>query len=239
MVTTAILIDGSFFHKRYQRVYENAETHTPAEIADELFRMCLSHLNDKHEQRRLYCIFYYDCPPYDKELEKPISGEGVLYSETEQAHFKKEFFEELKRKRKIALRKGYLKERNGWLLKPSVSQEFIENQGGGHKLTDDDFFYDLQQKNVDMKIGIDIASMVFKNAVNQIILISGDADFVPAAKLARREGIDFILDPMWNSIHPDLFEHIDGLKSTCPNPFKEENNYNYQQEEVIEEYMNG
>jgi uncharacterized LabA/DUF88 family protein len=32
--------------------------------------------------------------------------------------------------------------------------------------------------------------------VQQIVLISGDEDFVPALKLARREGIDFILDPM-------------------------------------------
>ena len=48
----------------------------------------------------------------------------------------------------------------------------------------------------------------------QIILISGDSDFVSAAKLARREGIDFILDPLGAPIKPDLFEHIDGLR-TC------------------------
>ncbi len=46
------------------------------------------------------------------------------------------------------------------------------------------------------------------------ILISGDSDFVPAAKLARREGIDFILDPLGAHIKSDLFEHIDGLR-TC------------------------
>lgn len=36
---------------------------------------------------------------------------------------------------------------------------------------------------------------------------------MPAAKLARREGIDFILDPMWANIRDELVEHIDGLKS--------------------------
>ena len=65
-----------------------------------------------------------------------------------------------------------------------------------------------------MKIGLDIASMAYKSQVNQIILISGDSDFVSAAKLARREGIDFILDPLGAPIKPDLFEHIDGLR-TC------------------------
>lgn len=53
-----------------------------------------------------------------------------------------------------------------------------------------------------------------KKQVDQIILISGDSDFVSAAKLARREGIDFILDPLGAPIKPDLFEHIDGLR-TC------------------------
>lgn len=64
-----------------------------------------------------------------------------------------------------------------------------------------------------MKIGIDIASLAYKKQVDQIILISGDSDFVPAAKLARREGIDFVLDPLWASIKPNLHEHIDGLRS--------------------------
>jgi len=54
--------------------------------------------------------------------------------------------------------------------------------------------------------------------VKKIILVSGDSDFVPAAKLARREGIDFVLDPMWKHIEPQLWEHIDDLKSTCKRP---------------------
>ena len=47
-----------------------------------------------------------------------------------------------------------------------------------------------------MRIGLDIASLAYEKQVNQLVLISGDSDFVPAAKLARREGIDFVLDPM-------------------------------------------
>lgn len=76
----------------------------------------------------------------------------------------------------------------------------------------------MRQKGIDMKIGIDIASLALKKQVNQIVLISGDEDFVPASKLARREGIDFILDPLWNHIDARLFEHIDGLNSTSPKP---------------------
>lgn len=86
-------------------------------------------------------------------------------------------------------------------------------------IRESDFKFTAQQKGVDMKIGLDISSMSYKKQVNQIILISGDSDFVPAAKLARREGIDFILDPLGHHIKDDLKEHIDGLR-TCDNRFK-------------------
>lgn len=76
----------------------------------------------------------------------------------------------------------------------------------------------LRQKGVDMRIGIDIASLALKKHVDTIVLVAGDSDFVPAAKLARREGIDFILDPLWQQINADLFEHIDGLQSGLPRP---------------------
>jgi len=78
-------------------------------------------------------------------------------------------------------------------------------------LTENDFRFTVEQKGVDMRIGVDIISMALKKQVQQIILISGDSDFVPAAKQARREGIDVILAPMGANIKPDLHEHIDGL----------------------------
>lgn len=76
----------------------------------------------------------------------------------------------------------------------------------------------LRQKGVDMRIGLDISTLTLKRQVDTIILVAGDSDFVPAAKLARREGIEFILDPLWQKINADLFEHIDGLQSGLPKP---------------------
>lgn len=65
---------------------------------------------------------------------------------------------------------------------------------------------------------VDIASLALKKQVDTLVLVAGDSDFVPAAKLARREGIDFILDPLWQQINGDLFEHIDGLQSGLARP---------------------
>ena len=85
-------------------------------------------------------------------------------------------------------------------------------------LTDADFTPNLYQKGVDMRIGIDIASITLKKQADTIILVSGDSDFAPAARLARREGVTFILDPLWWGVLPDLHEHIDGLRSGFRNP---------------------
>ena len=122
----------------------------------------------------------------------------------------------------MALRLGYLATENDWTLKAGVLKKLLSGKKKFEDLEDDDFELDLKQKGVDMKIGIDIASLAYKKLVDQIILVSGDADFVPAAKLARREGIDFVLDPMWNHIRPDLNEHVDGIRSVKVPPISKD-----------------
>lgn len=125
------------------------------------------------------------------------------------------FLEQIKTKRKFALRLGELSDEFAGIgLKPEATKNICAGKIEVSDLKESDLYFLLgQQKGVDMKIGLDIASLAYKKLVDQIILIAGDSDFVPAAKLARREGIDFVLDPMWASIRPNLFEHIDGLKS--------------------------
>jgi hypothetical protein len=43
-----------------------------------------------------------------------------------------------------------------------------------------------------------------------------DDDVVYAAKLARQEGLDVVLDPLWGYVAPSLHEHIDGLRTHWP-----------------------
>ena len=121
---------------------------------------------------------------------------------------------ELKSKRKFALRLGRLSENDlGYIIKPEKIKDLFGKKITLEEITEDDFRLNISQKTMDMKLGTDIASMALKKQVEQMILIAGDSDFVPAAKLARREGIDFILDPMGQNINDDLNEHIDGIRS--------------------------
>lgn len=213
MAKTAILVDGGFYRKRAELLWGKKP---PEDRALELRRYCQAHIKtlDGTFPRQLYRVFYYDCPPINKKIFHPFLNRTVDFGKTDLYKWANEFFEQLKKQRKLALRMGRLSEPTAYYaLKPDTIKNLFRGTKTIKELDLDDFSLSVEQKGVDMKIGLDIASLAYKKQIDQIILISGDSDFVPAAKLARREGIDFILDPMWATIKPDLFEHIDGLRS--------------------------
>ncbi|MDR2914951.1 MAG: NYN domain-containing protein [Tannerella sp.] len=209
-IRIAILIDGGFFIKRYNYLYNKGKTKTPEEVVDHLYTLAHSHCGKKNH---LYRIFYYDCLPFGKRVHNPVSKKCIVFENTPEAVFRKKFFDLLKQKRKVALRLGYLKDMGDWKIKSHKTKQLLNREITIDDLTADDVIYELRQKSIDMKIGVDIASLSLKRFVDRIVLISGDADFVPAAKLARRKGIDFILNPMKAHVDNSLFEHIDGLES--------------------------
>ena len=211
---TAILIDGAFYRKR-AFYYTGAKE--PAERAKELFEYCLRLLSDDRENRHLYRIFYYDCPPVDKSVYNPITKKSFSLKHKDDYKWTTDFYNELKKLRKVALRMGRLNEDQiVYNLKHEAFKKLMNGSLKIEDITEKDIEMNLEQKGVDMRIGVDISSLAFKKQVNQIILVSGDSDFVPAAKQARREGIDFLLSPMGNPIKSDLFEHIDGMLSRSP-----------------------
>lgn len=216
MGKTAILIDGGFYQKRITAIHGKL---SPKESVDELMNYCLKHLSQKDGKHELYRIFYYDCPPLDKKVKHPLTGKAIDFKLSANYIQGMEFLELMKQQRKVALRLGKLKGNGSDYILPSyVVKKICEGKMSFDSLKENDFKLDIKQKGVDMRIGVDIASLAFKKQIDQIILVAGDSDFVPAAKAARREGIDFILDPMWNPISPDLNEHIDGLVTKCEKP---------------------
>ena len=212
-MTTAILVDAAFFLKRFRFVYPDLDGRDPERVGRTLYGMCLSHVDGTE----LYRILVYDCPPLDKKAEHPITNEPVDFSKLPAASFRKDFHTFLKRQRKVALRLGYLAG-YGWSIKGEATKNLLNGSITINDLTYTDVEYNISQKGVDMKLGLDIAALALKKQVNQIVLVSGDSDFVPAAKLARREGIDVVLDPMWGHIGDSLNEHVDGIRSTSPRP---------------------
>ncbi len=211
MIRVAVLVDGGFYRKRAEHLFGHK---IPEVRAEELEHYCRLHLQNKGpEAALLYRIFYYDCPPTDKNVYHPFLKKNIKMK-NELYDWMTTFLNSLKSKRKFALRLGRLSDNDlGYNLKPNVVKSLFSGKRTLEDITETDFVLNIKQKTMDMKLGTDIASMVLKKQVDQIILIAGDSDFVPAAKLARREGVDFILDPMGNNINDDLNEHIDGIRS--------------------------
>lgn len=214
MGKTAILVDGGFYKKRARVLFgeKSAEGR-----ADELIKYCQRHLKDDNYE--LYRIFYYDCKPSEKVIYNPLSQRSDNLKQTDLYTWTNKFLKAIVTKRKVALRLGELLESSaGYILKPEPLKKLCRKEITVDDLTQNDFLLDIKQKGVDMKIGLDISSLAQKHLVDRIILIAGDSDFVPAAKYARREGIDFILDPMWQPIKESLNEHIDGLSTHTYRP---------------------
>lgn len=208
---TAILVDGGYYRKRAEDLWGKK---SPQERADEIFKYCMLHISEPKEPRDLYRIFYYDCPPMTRKLKHPLTGEEIDYSAGSGTKWTNDLYSELACKRKIALRMGELAENvASFKLKDAAMSEILSGKRDASQLVKSDFYLDVKQKGVDMRIGLDAASIAFGRYVDQIVLIAGDSDFLPVAKMARRNGIDFILDPMKQMPKKNLQEHIDGMET--------------------------
>lgn len=223
-IRVAILVDGSFFIKRVlsnkKRYFSEVEEFTPKQMVECLQEVIWRHLKNGHgsEYNYHYRTYFYDAPPLAVDrahfplVEKGHTNQLVkVFSKDPNVIFRQNILEELKRQKKLAVRLGTLKADKEWKIKDNVVQSLIKDERSFDSLTNDDFYYSTRQKGVDIKLGIDIATLSLNKQVERIVLIAGDSDFVPAAKLARVNGVDFILDAMRNPIEPSLFEHIDGL----------------------------
>jgi uncharacterized LabA/DUF88 family protein len=219
----AVLIDGGFFLRRLPHQFPQIDPKDPKAVARLIHSYAVSHCRQRvHNDAdgthnyavfQLYRIFFYDCPPFEKKMQWPVSKKAVDFAKSEQAKFRRSLHDELKNKRKTALRMGHMLDFQSWRLKREALPALMKGELKFEELTDDHFALDISQKGVDMRLGLDVAALAYKKLVDQIVLVIGDSDFVPAAKMARREGIDIILDPMGLTLHRDLLEHTDGVRT--------------------------
>ncbi|MFT2722894.1 NYN domain-containing protein [Helicobacter pylori] len=218
----AILVDGDFFIRCYKshlkkQFSDKYEDLNPKKLADNIHTHCLRHINKKNDEE-LYRIFFYDCKPLERKVHYPYTQEALDLSKSSTYKERTALHKHLISKPCLALRLGYLDEKNAkWVIRDQKKEKkLFKGEIYITDFTNDDFIYHAKQKGVDIKIGLDIATLALKKLVQKIVLISGDSDFVPAAKLARVEGIIFTLDPMGNPVREDLEEHIDYLTTRLP-----------------------
>ena len=189
---TALLIDGGYLRacaKKAGKTYDNA-------FIEKFSGSCF----DSTEYK--FRIFYYDAPLYRGKATLPVSGGSTSFTANDA------WLRKLAKTERFAVRRGTLGFR-GWKPKNIPIK-------GGSPLKDTDFSPIFEQKGVDMRIGLDIASFSNQRSVDRILLVSGDQDMIPAMKVARKSGLEVgmvQLDAPTIALHDQIVMHADFVRS--------------------------
>lgn len=198
----AILIDGGYMTAVLAAKLKRAVT--ADDIAAECARWQTIPEVDQYELLRIY---FYDAFLGSASVQKPVSGEAYNLGETERFRHAQSMFDQLVLLPNMSLRMGRTDiARDAWRLKASATKQLLAEQ---RALTDDDFYLDMGQKGVDMRIGMDMARLALRNLVRTVVVVTGDSDFVPALKFVRREGVKVILEPYGKNGRKELRTHAD------------------------------
>lgn len=205
----ALLVDGEWLRRRLEDALKDKAL--PNGItADVLYRNALLSVDQDEE---IFRIYYYDCPPFDGTEKNPIDASVIEFKKLGKYRARHRFLHEMKTKDYVAMRLGICKQR-GWTLTDGYIKKAIK--GKHQPLQATDVLLSQEQKGVDMRIGIDVATLSLKRIVERIILISGDIDMVPALKLARREGIQVVMVEVGCKLSGQLDEDCDLVRTITP-----------------------
>lgn len=148
----------------------------------------------------LFRVLYYDCAPYAGVVKLPVSGQDFEYKASDR------WLKDVAALNLFAVRRGVLKFRGFQPKRKVLTKNSI--------LSDDDFQPVFEQKGVDMRIGLDMASFSTMKSVDRLILVSGDTDCVPAMKYARINGLQIVLAVFpGQRISPEMLWHSDIVRS--------------------------
>ncbi|MCP4654775.1 MAG: NYN domain-containing protein [bacterium] len=195
----AILLDGGFVKKKLQRQHGRFPT------AEDIVAFCGS-LMQKPELigKDLFRVYYYDAPPLEGSATNPLDRTTIHFATTRQAQENRALIDILELKPDFAVRRGTLI-RTGWKLGPRTLRRLKKSS----TVTGGDLIPEITQKGVDIRIGLDIATIALKRIVSTLVLVTGDSDFVAPMKFARTEGLTVYLECMGHGVRRELKAHAD------------------------------
>lgn len=196
----AVMIDGGFLTKVLEARLRKFPSATDVDAECKRIRE-----HPSLAGRDLLRVYFYHAPPASEILTNPVDGSQVDLGQTVVASRHQSLFDTLELRPDFALRMGETVV-HGWKLgaKALVSMAKNPRQPAAR-----DFVPNIEQKGVDLRIGLDIARLSLRSLVDIIVVVTGDSDFVPAFKFARREGIRIYLDHMGHGVRRELKVHTD------------------------------
>jgi uncharacterized LabA/DUF88 family protein len=194
----AILIDAGFLKRKL------GSHSKPLDIGGVHAFLAMLRAQDALADMRLHRVYWYDAPPLESRVAKPLLGGKINFGATALARANVALLAELCEVPYVSVRRGDLVFR-GW----KVRHGRLPDKDASVTLTAPDLEPNIHQKGVDMRLGLDIAALTLKSHVDALVLVAGDSDFVPAMKFARREGAQLFLVTLGHSVRADMLEHSD------------------------------
>ena len=197
-MTYAILIDAGFLKRKLGSQAEPLNVDGVCEFLRALrAHQSLTGLG-------LHRVYWYDAPPLDSRVVKPLKGGKINFGVTSLARKNAALLANLCEVPYVSVRRGDLVFR-GW----KVRHGRLPEKESSVTLAASDLEPSIHQKGVDMRLGLDIAALTLKGHVDVVVLVAGDSDFVPAMKFARREGAQLFLVTLGHAVRADMLEHSD------------------------------
>lgn len=196
----AVLLDGGFVKKKL--IEKTRKFPTTAEVVQVVTDVMAK---PRLKGAELFRVFYYDAPPLEGTSANPIDKSVVNFSGSPQAKQNRALIDSLELEPDFAVRRGTLLQ-SGWKLGSSALKSLAQAQ---RAITAKDLVPDIKQKGVDIRIGLDIATIALKRVVSILVLVSGDSDIVPAMKAARIEGLKVYLETLGHGVRRELKAHAD------------------------------
>ena len=203
----AYIVDCGFFTKKFKLI--NGKFPSANEVETYIVSI-QTYIQKKYVSgpSEIYRIFFYDCPPFEKKLTNPIDQSILDLSQTKSFKDNKKLQNSLKQKAYFALRLGQLNlsgnEWEQWNVGKWKMPDLVKR-----KIKPKDLYPSLQQKGVDMRMGLDIASITSKRLCTKLVLLSGDTDMIPAMKMARKEGVHVFLHTFDQGVSSLMASHSD------------------------------
>lgn len=195
-----LMLDGAFVKKKLHQ----ASGHFPT--PDEVVAFCAGVMvKPELAGTTLFRIYYYDAPPFDRRVTNPIDHTVTNFATLPSSMQGKALTDTLELKPNFAVRRGIVN-LTGWRLGAAALKNISHHP---RVLAGRDLVPDLHQKGVDMRIGLDIAFISLRHVADILVLATGDSDFVPAMKFARREGMRVYLECMGHPVLRSLKAHAD------------------------------
>lgn len=155
----------------------------------------------------LLCTYFYHAPPAADKLKNPISEKLVDLSKSTVYRYHELLIHFLETQPDMAVRLGEVSV-HGWKLGNSALKQIPKQH---RTIKAQDVVPNIKQKGVDLRIALDISRLALRGIADTLVVVTGDGDFVPAFKFARREGLRIYLAHMNHGVTRELKVHADRI----------------------------